>query len=797
LKWFGSDEIRLIDEVDSIGFLNENARFISIKDGDAAAAAATAGNDATCALSKSLRDWKDGDFLSPFPPPPSFPFNGFSFQKSKLDSFNVGDDGDFCKLDNVLRERSKIIKSNKNNKKRKIPPTKKPMKAEPDRPVMGELNCDDEESLFPLISAVVAVVVVVDVDVDVADDTDAFKSSGGDGDDDETKSNSTFKEGWTDDEELDEELGEPVEVFVWAIDVVYDAPDVPVDDGEILFVSFSVCDEDDEVVIDERDVQETVEVAEFDENALPLGFGDVPTVEVEVAVPVAVRLGFEVEVDVIVIFDVIDGIPLCKALNVVTEVALTDADETVVTFPDSVDDPEAVDVDDTRGERVNVTWADVVKVLISVPVEKDDAEIDPVAEGLGVLVDDAHVVSVNVCTIVADAVAEQVPAATENVDKDDIDAAAVPIEDTVNVAEILISEVEVGVISEVTEGRLDGVAVSVLKALFWALLLANTFWDFDWYILGVEKMEGLEILVARLETDMTALPLPPKALIVLTGVCDMISLLVGNMIDRVIVCVGSPVGAEEGENGIENPERKAEAVAAAVSVDETLVVGVVLNDSVACETVATPERVVTSEDCAVNDTEDVDEDEPDSEDIKLSTAVRLKSVLWLFDAVLDGVELGDLVIEGEPVDERLKRAVFVDVAVGDAKLDTDDELLKELNFVTVTDADGKAVVVGDNVVLVVIVDVKVDERVIIELGEDEGCCFAVVWADKEAVVVKDSVKEVIGLSDPEAEGEIDETTLFEAIDIVADWDDSTLFEAMDIDADWVCDTLAEGVSVYV
>ena len=90
------------------------------------------------------------------------------------------------------------------------------------------------------------------------------------------------------------------------------------------------------------------------------------------------------------------------------------------------------------------------------------------------------------------------------------------------------------------------------------------------------------------------------------------------------------------------------------------------------------------------------------------------------------MELGDRVTEGEPVDERDKRAVFVAVAVVDARLDNDGELLNELIFVPVTEAEGAVVVVGGNVELVVIVEVTVDERVTTVLGEDDGCCFIVV-----------------------------------------------------------------------
>ena len=94
------------------------------------------------------------------------------------------------------------------------------------------------------------------------------------------------------------------------------------------------------------------------------------------------------------------------------------------------------------------------------------------------------------------------------------------------------------------------------------------------------------------------------------------------------MCEGSPVGTDEGENGIDKPELKADAVASPVFAAEALDVGVVFNDNVACaENVAIPDCVVISEACAVNETEDVDEDEPEREDIKLSIAVRLKAVL--------------------------------------------------------------------------------------------------------------------------------------------------------------------------
>ena len=318
------------------------------------------------------------------------------------------------------------------------------------------MNC--EESLIPFMSAAVVVVVVVVAAVDGGDD--AFKNSC-DGDDGNIDSinNNEFRE----ERAVEDELDEPEELFVCAADVV--------DDGEILFAS--VRDENDVLVTVEKDVQEVVGVADSEEKGLSLGFGEVPTVEVAVAVPVAVRLGFEVEVDVIVFIDVIDEMPLCKALIVMTEVALSEADETIVTVPDAVDDPEGVDVNDARLERVHVTIADAVKVLICVPIEEAEEEIDPVADALEVTVIVAEVDPVSVCNIVAEAVAERVTA-DDSVDKDDNDANAVTIEDDVRVADTLITEVRVGEDSEEMEGKLDGVVVSVLKALCCELLVANT-----------------------------------------------------------------------------------------------------------------------------------------------------------------------------------------------------------------------------------------------------------------------------------------------------------------------------------
>ena len=51
-------------------------------------------------------------------------------------------------------------------------------------------------------------------------------------------------------------------------------------------------------------------------------------------------------------------------------------------------------------------------------------------------------------------------------------------------------------------------------------------------MLGVEKIEGLVILVIRPAPDTVALKVTHKTLAVLTGVCELgIALLVGNMID--------------------------------------------------------------------------------------------------------------------------------------------------------------------------------------------------------------------------------------------------------------------------